>query len=83
VTPNAREDMTEAFRVPVSELYQRLSAGNDVKYVVFDGVVTQRLLDLFRDRAGTYYLIGARTSDQLDVPPNVKVSTFEGIKKLA
>jgi DNA primase len=78
-----REDMTEAFRVPVSELYQRLSAGNEVKYVVFDGVVTQRLLDLFRERVGTYYLIGARTSDQLDVPPNVKVSTFEGIKKLA
>ncbi|MEM0455648.1 MAG: DNA primase, partial [Nitrososphaerota archaeon] len=63
--------------------YQRLSAGDEVRYVVFDGVVTQRLLDLLRDRGGTYYLIGARLSDPLEVPPNVKVSTFEGIKRLA
>ncbi|OYT44029.1 hypothetical protein B6U84_04930 [Candidatus Bathyarchaeota archaeon ex4484_40] len=57
------EGLNELGKVPVSELAQKLSEIRDsVKYVVFDGVVTQRLVDLFADSGREVYLIASTAS---------------------
>ncbi|MEN3047736.1 MAG: DNA primase DnaG [Candidatus Caldarchaeales archaeon] len=78
-----KDDLSEAFRVPVSELYQKLSSDGDVKYVVFDGVVTQRLVDLMKERGREVLLVGARVADNVQRAANVRVYNFESVKRAA
>ncbi|MCS6788493.1 MAG: DNA primase, partial [Aigarchaeota archaeon] len=78
-----KDDLSEAFRVPVSELYQRLSSDGDVKYVVFDGVVTQRLVDLMKERGREVLLVGARVAENVQRAGNVRVYNFESVKRAA
>lgn len=54
--------MNQIFRVPVSELVQKLQDGQGVKYLVLDGIITQRLVDA-ASKAGVQYLVGHRITD--------------------
>lgn len=68
-------ELKELEKVPVSELAQKLSEIKDnVKYVVFDGVITQRLVDIFAEGGEEVYLIGARIGDISK--PSSKVHTL-------
>jgi DNA primase len=71
----------ELWRKPVSELAQQLSESRDYKYVLFDGVVTQRLIDIASSSGGEVYLIGARLGDNLSFKPGVKVLTMDKLKQ--
>lgn len=71
------ENFNEVFKVPVSELVRKLSEAQECKYVVFDGVVTQRLIDAVANREKETYFIGARVLDNLSLKPNVYVYTFD------
>ncbi|GBC70691.1 DNA primase [Candidatus Calditenuaceae archaeon HR02] len=71
----------ELWRKPVSELAQQLSESRDYKYVLFDGVVTQRLIDIAASTGGEVYLIGARLGDNLSFKPGVKVLTMEKLRQ--
>jgi len=66
------EDLVELARVPVSELAQKLQElKNDVKYVVFDGIITQRLVDILSDAPRDVYMIGVRLGDIVNPSPRV------------
>jgi len=61
----------------VSELAQELENYKDqVKYVIFDGIITQRLVDVFSGRSDVVYLIGVRVGEISKPPENVKLMTF-------
>jgi DNA primase len=74
------KDFNELWRKPVSELAQQMSEARDYRFVVFDGVVTQRLIDIAGSNPGEIYLIGARLGENLSLKPNVKVLTMDKIR---
>ncbi|MBI5133743.1 MAG: toprim domain-containing protein [Thaumarchaeota archaeon] len=66
--------MNQIFRVPVSELVQKLQDGQGAKYLVLDGIITQRLVDA-ASKAGVQYLVGHRITD-LKKGYNITLRTF-------
>jgi len=71
-------EAVEVARMPVSELALKLGDEKSVKYVVFDGVVTQRLVDT-ASTLGEVYLVGVRVGDIQNRPPNVHILTFNQV----
>ena len=71
----------EVARMPVSELAMKLAGEKSVKYVVFDGVVTQRLVDAAASLGGEVYLVGVRVGELQNRPPNVYVLTMNELEK--
>ncbi|BAJ51551.1 DNA primase [Candidatus Caldarchaeum subterraneum] len=69
------QNFNEIQRMPVSELVTKFGEHRDAKYVVFDGVVTQRLVDLAASLESDVYLVGARIGDVQNKPPNVHIYT--------
>ena len=65
-------------KVPVGELAETLQKLEKVKAVVFDGVITQRLVDVASEK-GAEYIIGAVERDVTKCPVNLSVLTFEEI----
>lgn len=66
------EEFVELARVPVSELAQKLEElKNDVKYVIFDGIITQRLIDILSEAPRETYLIGVRIGDIVNPSPKI------------
>jgi len=74
------EKMREINRIPVSELADKLKEIDGVDTVVFDGVITQRLVDIASEKK-IKYLVAARISDVIKQPLNVKLLTFNDIEK--
>ena len=73
------EKLEEVGRMPVRELAERLPTLEKADTVVFDGVVTQRLVDIAGDK-GVKYLIGGRISDVVKQPLNVRILTFQDLE---
>jgi DNA primase len=72
------KDMKQVDRMPVRELAEKLQQLNDIDTVVFDGVITQRLVDIAAER-NVNYLVAARVSKAMKQPLKVKLMTFEEI----
>jgi len=72
------KDMKQADRMPVRELAEKLQQTKDIDTVVFDGVITQRLVDIAAER-NVSYLVAARVSTAMKQPLKVKLMTFEEI----
>ncbi|MEM1942363.1 MAG: DNA primase DnaG [Candidatus Nitrosocaldus sp.] len=70
--------MQQRFRVPVSEVVQRLQEEKDIKYLVLDGIITQRLLDAC-SKAGVEYVIGHRMAD-IKNAYSIKALTFNQLR---
>lgn len=70
-----KSDGGEIGRVPVSELVDKLKQSEGVDAVVFDGIVTGRLLDTARER-GVKALIGDRIAEGVKVPSDIEVKPF-------
>jgi DNA primase len=68
-------DNSEIAKLPVSELAGKLSEYQGVETIVFDGVVTQRLLDLAEER-GVKLVVGDRLAELTRRPASVKVMTL-------
>jgi len=51
----------EMFKVPISELVDKLSSQSGIKYLVLDGIITQRLLDGAK-QAGIECVVGHRVA---------------------
>ena len=64
----------DIFRVPISELVSKLSTCSGIKYLILDGIVTQRLIDSAK-RSGIEYVIGHRIA-KLTNSNNIKLKTF-------
>jgi DNA primase len=68
----------ELSKMPVSELAEKIPGLENSHLVLFDGVVTQRLLDIAAGK-GIKYVIGDRVSDGAKKPANVSVLTLSDL----
>jgi len=73
------KEMKQVDRMPVRELATKLQQMKDVDTVVFDGVITQRLVDIAAER-NINYIVAARISKAMKQPLKVKLITFEEIR---
>jgi DNA primase len=64
----------EVFKVPISELVSKLSVQSGIKYLILDGIVTQRLVDGAR-QAGIECIIGHRIAN-LTNRDGISLKTF-------
>ena len=69
--------MNQLLKVPVSEVIKRLDSAEGAKYLVIDGIVTQRLVDA-ADKAGIEYIVGHRTTG-VTKAADIKVRTFNDV----
>jgi DNA primase len=73
------KDMKKVDRLPVRELAEKLQQTKDIDTVVFDGVITQRLIDI-AEKQNINYVVAARISKAMKQPLKVKLITFEEIQ---
>jgi len=73
------EKMEQIKRLPVSELAEKLQQVKDVDTIVFDGVITQRLVDVATEKK-VKYLVAGRISDTIKQPLDVRLLTFADIQ---
>jgi DNA primase len=69
------DSMRILVKVPVSDIVKQLGESEGGKFLVLDGIVTQRLIDV-ADRAGIEYIVGHRTTASKKATA-VRVHTFE------
>jgi alanyl-tRNA synthetase len=63
-------------RVAVRDLINALERTKGVSYIVFDGVITQRLVDIASSKNVTA-VIGARMGDRVQLPDNLVIRIFD------
>jgi len=73
------EKMDQLERLPVSGLAEKLQQAEGIDTVVFDGVITQRLVDIANDK-NVKYLVAARVSDVVKQPLKVHLLTFADLE---
>jgi DNA primase len=64
--------------IPVGEITEAISSLDKIHAIVFDGVITQRLIDLASEK-GVGLLIGARRGNIARQPVNMTIKTFKDI----
>jgi len=69
------QNLNEIAKLPVSELAGKLANYQGVDTIVFDGVVTQRLVDLAEER-GIKLLVGDRIADLARRPASIRIMTL-------
>ena len=72
----------ELARMPVSELAEKIPSVENAHLILFDGVVTQRLLDIAAGK-NIRFVIGDRVSDGAKKPPNVNVMTLSDLSSFS
>lgn len=65
-----------AHKVSVRDLVDAMKHSEDYQSVVFDGVVTQRLVDIAGEK-GVKFLVGVKTGNITKKPVNLKVLSFK------
>jgi DNA primase len=63
-------------QIPVNQLVEQLGKQKNAKTVVFDGIITQRLVDA-SESVGVKTLVGHRVGDLSKKPADITVVTFE------
>lgn len=69
----------EIKRIPVSELAEKLKGSKGAHAVVFDGIITQRLLDIAEEKKISI-VVGDRISNIAKKPVDLKILTFSDIR---
>lgn len=72
------EDKKVIVECGVAELAKTLEAQEEVPAIVFDGVITQRLVDI-ADKKKTKLMIGAAVADIEKKPSTMKIVTFDDL----
>src|SRR5712692_3980725 len=72
------QDWALVKKIPVRDLADTLKAENSTKAVIFDGLVTQRLVDIAAERK-IQYLVGVRVGEVPKKPLEVKILTFQDL----
>jgi DNA primase len=73
------EKMEQIERLPVSQLAEKLQQTKDVNTVIFDGIITQRIIDVANEK-NIKNIIASRISEAVKTPLNVQLITFPEIK---
>ncbi|ACS89488.1 MAG: hypothetical protein XD54_1054 [Thermococcus sibiricus] len=61
--------------IPIRDLSNSLNNKENIHAIIFNGIITQRLIDTVSEK-GVKYLIGARKSNVVRRPINLKILTF-------
>jgi DNA primase len=72
------EKMELIERLPVSQLAERLQQVGGVDTVVFDGIITQRIVDIASEK-NIKNIIASRISEAVKTPLNVQLATFSDL----
>jgi DNA primase len=62
--------------LPVSQLAEKLQQITDVNTIVFDGIITQRIVDIATDK-NIKRIVASRISEAVKPAPNVELITFQ------
>lgn len=73
------EETKQLERLPVSQLAEKLQEIKGVDTVIFDGIITQRIVDVATEKK-IKNVIASRISNTVKPPPSVKLTTFSEIK---
>jgi len=73
------EKMKEIERLPVSRLAEKLQQTKGVDTMVFDGVITQRLVDIANEKK-VKYIVAARVSEAIKQPLGMRLLTFADVE---
>jgi DNA primase len=65
-------------RLPVSQLAEKLSQAVGVDTVVFDGIITQRIVDIAADKS-IKRIVASRVSEAVKPALNVELTTFQNV----
>lgn len=68
------KDNKELKKIPVRELTDSLKKSNNISTVVFDGIITQRLLDIANNK-NIKEIVGIKLGNVVKMPSSVKVIT--------
>ncbi|HUT82432.1 MAG TPA: DNA primase DnaG [Candidatus Bathyarchaeia archaeon] len=69
------EKLKEVKRVPVATIYEEIKNSKDVTKVIFDGIITQRLIDVCEEK-NINTIIGAKTAELERRPAKVRYYIF-------
>jgi DNA primase len=72
------QSLQEIGRFPISELVQKMEGSNGAQFLIFDGIVTQRLVES-ASKVGVKGIIGHRTGELNEVPDGVRIGTFRDL----
>jgi len=72
------QGLQEIARFPISELVQKMEGTSGAQYLIFDGIVTQRLVESAA-KVGVKGIIGHRTGELSQVPDDVRIGTFRDL----
>jgi DNA primase len=73
-----KNDGSQAGRMPVSELVDKLKDAEGVSVVVFDGIVTGRLIDTAKDK-NVNTIVGERVAEGVRIPRGLDVKSFRDL----
>ncbi len=71
------DNQKEIFKVPISEMVNKMSAQSGIKYLLLDGIITQRLLDGAKN-TGIEYVVGHRIA-KLSNSDGMVLKTFSDL----
>ncbi|MGA2665559.1 MAG: DNA primase DnaG [Nitrososphaerales archaeon] len=72
------EALAEKGRFPISELVQKVDGEPGIKFIIFDGIITQRLVDAAA-KAKVDGIIGHRVGEIKNMPETLRVGTFRDL----
>ena len=72
------QGLQEIGRFPISELVQKMEGTSGAQFLIFDGIVTQRLVESAA-RVGVKGIIGHRTGELNQVPDDMRIGTFRDL----
>lgn len=73
------KDDNELKKIPVRELTDSLKKSDDISTVVFDGIITQRLLDIANSK-NVKEIIGIKLGNVIKMPTSVRVLTRKDLE---
>ena len=72
------QGLQEIGRFPISELVQKMDGASGAQFLIFDGIVTQRLVES-ASKVGVKGIIGHRTGELNQVPDDMRIGTFRDL----
>jgi hypothetical protein len=73
------KDDKEINKIPVRELTDSLKKSDNISAVVFDGIITQRLLDIANSK-NIKEIVGIKIGNVVKMPASVKVLTKKDLE---
>ncbi|MCW4050713.1 MAG: DNA primase DnaG [Candidatus Bathyarchaeota archaeon] len=73
-----KADGSNAGRIPVSELVDKLKDSEEISVVIFDGIVTGRLIDTAKAKS-INTIIGERVAEGIRIPRGLEVRSFRDL----